>query len=143
MIDDPMVIALLSLALAVAPPCATEAPTTAGLHAAESDWVAAIEARDGLRLACRLGLGFGDTDWQGALRSRDDVLMALPSRPASTLALSDLSVRIEGKIGIVRGINTQTGPDGKTVGSVRFTDVFLYADHRWQAISAQETVVHR
>jgi hypothetical protein len=143
MIDASPMIALLTIALAASSSCTTEAATATGLHAAEADWVVSIEARDGPRLACRLGLGFTDTNWQGALRTRDDVLMALPSRPASTLALTDLSVRIEGKVGIVRGLNTQTGPDGKTVGSVRFTDIFLYGDHRWQAISAQETIAHR
>jgi hypothetical protein len=141
MADAPPMIALLSLALAAASPCATEPATADGLRAAEAGWVAAIEARDVARLACRLGLGLVDTDWQGRLRSRDDMLSALPGRADSKLTLTDITLRIEGQTGIVHGLNTQTKPDGQVVGSVRFTDIFLYREHRWQAISAQETVV--
>lgn len=133
-------IALLSLALAAASPFGAEPATAEGLRAAEAGWAAAIEASDVARLACRLGVGFVDTNWQGKLVLREAVLAALPGRADSKLALSDVTVRIEGQTGIVHGLNTQTKPGGEVVASVRFTDVFLYRAHRWQAISAQETV---
>jgi len=127
-------------ALAAAP-CPTEPRTLAGLRQAEDRWVAALEARDGAALACRLASDFTDNDWQGAVHHRDDMLAHLPQRPPSHLRLTDLTVRIEGATGIVRGLNTQIAPDGRTVGRVRFTDIFVWRAGRWQAIAAQETVV--
>ena len=131
----------LPLLLVAAASCPTEPRTPAGLRQAEASWVAALESRDGAALACRLAPDFADANWQGRIVSRDDILAHLPRRPASDLRLSDLTVRIEGATGIVRGLNTQVAPDGKVVGRVRFTDIFVWRASRWQAIAAQETVV--
>jgi hypothetical protein len=69
------------------------------------------------------------------------MLARLPKRPPSRLQLTDVTVRLEGRTGIVRGLNTQIAPDGKVVGRVRFTDIFVWRAGRWQAIAAQETLV--
>jgi hypothetical protein len=132
---------MLLLAALAAASCPTEPRTPAGLRLAEDRWVAALEARDGDALACRLAPDFADNNWQGTIVSRDDMLTRLPKRPPSTLRLTDVTVRIEGAAGIVRGLNTQVAPDGKVVGRVRFTDIFVWREGRWQAIAAQETVV--
>lgn len=131
---------LLLAALATAS-CPAEPRTPAGLRLAEDRWVAALEARDGAALACRLAPDFADNNWQGMIVSRDTMLSRLPQRPPSTLRLTDVTVRIEGATGIVRGLNTQVAPDGKVVGRVRFTDIFVWRAGRWQAIAAQETLV--
>ena len=131
---------LLAAALATAT-CPAEPRTAGGLRQAEDRWVAALEARDGAALGCRLAADFADNSWQGAVVSRDDMLARLPKRPASRLQLTDLTVRIDGTTGIVRGLNTQVAPDGKVVGRVRFTDIFVWRASRWQAIAAQETLV--
>ncbi|MGN6818092.1 MAG: nuclear transport factor 2 family protein [Sphingomonas sp.] len=130
---------LLLLALAAA--CPTEPRTPAGLRQAEDRWVAALEARDGAALACHLAPDFADNNWQGVIVRRTDMLARLPQRPSSRLQLSEMTARVEGATGIVRGLNTQIAPDGKVVGRVRFTDIFLWRAGRWQAIAAQETVV--
>jgi hypothetical protein len=45
-----------------------------------------------------------------------------------------------GDTAILRGVNTQRS--GTTViGSVRFVDVFAYRSGRWQAVSAQESLI--
>lgn len=108
---------------------------------AENRWVAALEHREVRALECRLAPGFTDSNWRGDLVRRAAVLAALPNRPASKLTLSELAAEVHGGIGIVHGINTQTGPDGKTIGRVRFTDVFVRAGGRWQALSAQEMLI--
>jgi hypothetical protein len=126
---------MLVLAALAAASCPTEPRTPAGLRLAEDRWVAALEARDGDALACRLAPDFADNNWQGVIVTRGDMLVRLPKRPASTLRLTDITVRI------VRGLNTQIMPDGKVFGRVRFTDVFVWRAGRWQAIAAQETVV--
>lgn len=133
---------LLALALltSVAPACSQAEPATPqGLLLAERRWVAALETRDVRNLGCRLAPGFTDTAWQGKLFGRAAVLAALPHRPDSKLVLSELTAEVHGRIGIVHGVNTQIGPDGKAAGKVRFTDVFVRRDGRWQALSAQET----
>jgi len=138
--EVPMMTSLPLLLLAAAS-CPTEPRTPAGLRQAEARWVAALESRDGAALACRLARDFADTNWRGVIVSRDDMLARLSQRPASDLRLTEITVRIEGATGIVRGLNTQVTPDGKIVGRVRFTDIFVWRTGRWQAIAAQETVM--
>jgi hypothetical protein len=115
--------------------------TRAGILATEHEWVRAIEARNATALSCILAPEFSDTNWRGELVPRSTVLARLPSRPKSRLKLSDLSVVQHGRFAIVRGINTQTTADGRISGSVRFTDIFVYRDSSWRAISAQETLI--
>ena len=129
-----------ALVTAAVSDCPLEPPTIQGLILAEQRWVAALEARDVRALECRLAPGFTDSNWRGDLVRRGAILAALPNRPASKLALSELAAEVHGDVGIVHGINTQTA-DGKTIGRVRFTDVFVRAGGRWQALSAQETPI--
>jgi hypothetical protein len=113
----------------------------AGLLATEYEWVRAIEARNATALSCILAPEFADTNWRGQMVPRSTVLARLRSRPPSRLKLSDLSVVQHGRFGIVRGINRQSAADGRSSGSVRFTDVFVYRGGSWRAISAQETLI--
>lgn len=106
----------------------------------EQRWVAALEQHDTRTLDCTLAPDFTDTNWRGELIPRAQVLKALPVRPASTLSLSKVQPTLLGNVAIVRGINTQNSGE-KVVGSVRFVDVFVYRSSRWQAVSAQETLI--
>jgi hypothetical protein len=121
--------------------CPRHPRTRAGVLATEHEWVRAIEARDSTALSCILTLEFADTNWRGQIVPRPTALARLPSRPKSRLKLSDLSVVQHGRFAIVRGINTQTAADGRSSGSVRFTDLFVYRAGSWRAISAQETLI--
>jgi hypothetical protein len=121
--------------------CPRHPMTRGGVLATEHAWVRAIEARDTTALSCILALEFADTNWRGQIVPRSAVLARLPSRPDSRLKLIDLSVVEHGRFAIVRGMNTQTDADGRTSGSVRFTDVFVYRAGSWRAISAQETLI--
>jgi hypothetical protein len=131
----------LALGLAIAAQCPHDPATAAGLLAAEADWVTALESRDVARLGCRLAAEFADSNWRGQRIARADVLTRLPARPDSRLTLSNIETETIGQTGVVRGINTQTGPDGEVIGRVRFTDVFAWRDGRWQAVAAQETLI--
>jgi hypothetical protein len=132
------------LLLAVAAHCAFHTPrTAAGALAAEQYWVAAIERRDAAALDCLLGEGFTDINWQGKLVTRDAMLDGFAARPRITLALDRLTTDVSGDMAVVRGRNRQTGPDGKPVGAVRFTDIFVYRAGAWRALRAQETVIAR
>jgi hypothetical protein len=121
--------------------CPPQPMTRAGALATEYEWVRAIEARNAAALSCILAPEFADTNWRGEMVPRSTILARLPSKPRSRLRLSDLSVVRDGPIAIVRGVNTQSGSDGRISGAVRFTDVFVYRGGKWRAISAQETLI--
>ena len=134
-----MIFAALAAAAAVA--CAGQPRTAAGVLATEQEWVRAIETHDSKLLSCILAPEFADTSWRGEVIPRATVLARLPSHPPATLKLSGLSVVLEGRFAIVHGTNTQLSPDGRTSGSVRFTDMFVYRAGTWRALSAQETPI--
>jgi hypothetical protein len=139
-------ILLAAMTLAASAPrttlgCPSHPPTSEGVLATEHAWVRALEMRDSRALSCILASEFSDTNWRGEIVSRNEALARLQSRPPSTLKLSDLSVFRQGRFAVVRGMNSQTGPDGRSAGSVRFTDVFVYRAGAWRAIAAQETVI--
>jgi ketosteroid isomerase-like protein len=61
-----------------------------------------------------------------------------------SLDLSDLNVRVEGNTAVVTGINHVVGRDaqGKPIDRrVRFTDVFIKRDGRWQVWATQGTAI--
>lgn len=132
---------VLAFITATAPAaCPTQPQTAAGVLATEKAWVTALEQRDSAALDCILDPGFADTTWRGVLVTRAQIMARLPSRPPSTLDLTDLQPTLLGNAAILRGVNTQRS--GTTViGSVRFVDVFVYRSGRWQAVSAQESLV--
>jgi hypothetical protein len=120
--------------------CPTEPRTEAGVLATEKAWVAALESRDARALDCILSPDFADTSWRGELIPKARVMEALPGRPASTLTLTDLHATLIGDVAMMRGVNTQRAGE-KVLGSVRFVDLFVYRSGRWQAISAQESLI--
>ena len=140
-----MLLLMTLAALAVSPaarPCSGPEPrTAAGVRAAEDRWVHLLETRDVDGLACLLAPEFADTNWAGQSVPRASVLAALPHRPDSVLTLSEVAIVLHRNVAIVHGLNRQTDAAGRPTGAVRFTDIFLYRDRRWQAVSAQETPV--
>lgn len=61
-----------------------------------------------------------------------------------SLDLSDLNVRVEGNTAVVTGVNHVLGRDaqGKALDQrVRFTDVFIKRDGRWQVWATQGTTI--
>jgi len=61
-----------------------------------------------------------------------------------SLDLSDLNIRIEGNTAVVTGVNRVVGRDaqGKAMDRrVRFTDVFIKRDGRWQVWATQGTTI--
>jgi ketosteroid isomerase-like protein len=61
-----------------------------------------------------------------------------------SLDLSDLNVRVEGNTAVVTGVNRVVGRDaqGKAMDRrVRFTDVFVKRDGRWQVLATQGTTI--
>ena len=77
----------------------------------------------------------------GQLHTRDEALARVSQPRRGTNQLSDLDGHLLGIAGYVRGLNTVIGADGKPVAQVRFTDIFVHRQGRWQAVSGQETLV--
>jgi hypothetical protein len=141
MLSKYAVLPLAALAATSAVASCPSAPrTAAGVVATEHRWVAALEHRDSAALECILAPRFTDTSWRGEQISRAQVMKALPTRPASTLDLTELRPMLIGDVATVRGVNTQRS-GSHVIGSVRFVDLFVYRSGRWQAVSAQETPI--
>lgn len=132
--------------------------TPAALMQVEREWLAALERRDVATLARILGAEFIDTDYQGDAVPRS-VYLSYFARPAAhsaphvTQRFEDTRVRFPAPgVAIVTGeVVRETksalpGADSATAGSPlnsvqhsRFTDVFVWRDGRWQAVTGQET----
>jgi ketosteroid isomerase-like protein len=80
----------------------------------------------------------------GAQDNKETYIASIASGKSSYLAITpeDLQHRVYGKTGINTGIVNiqQKAADGtQTTLRLRFTDVFVYADKRWQMVSWQST----
>jgi metallo-beta-lactamase class B len=135
-----------------------ESDRTAGaLMHVEHEWLAALEHRDVQTLSRILAAEFIDSDWQGQAITRSEFLayfarpLAHP-QPPIVQHFEDTKVRFvaKGDVAIVTGVvvtesaattgsTAQRSPSSKPVRRSRFTDVFVWRDARWQAVTGQET----
>jgi hypothetical protein len=84
---------------------------------------------------------FEDADVDGSLHSRSETLEHIPHKKPGVNHLSELRGHVEGNSGFTRGLATLVDESGKVVARVRFTDVFVYRDGRWQALAGQESLI--
>ena len=129
--------------------------TAAAVMAVEHAWLAALQRRDVKVLAHILGREFVDSDFQGDAITRARYLayfahpLARPM-PAVRQTFSDTMVRFVagGTVAIATGVvvtrpamtstvATSAKQDGVRLS--RFTDVFVWREARWQAVTGQET----
>ena len=99
-------------------------------------WVERNYASDVTEISSRTGAIANKTQAVADMRTDKSVLQSLD--------LSDLNVRVEGNIAVVTGVNRVLGrdPEGKPIDQrVRFTDVFIKRDGRWQVWATQGTVI--
>jgi hypothetical protein len=147
-----------ALALSAAPVFAqpSQTPqTAAAVMTVEHEWLAALNRRDVTALGRILGREFIDSDYLGDAITRAQYLayFARPVRhPAPRLEqrFEDTAVRFVamGQVAIVTGVvvtrpaMAAKGPTSSSADVVRhsrFTDVFVWRDGRWQAVTGQET----
>lgn len=128
--------------------------TAAAVMKVEHQWLDALHRRDVTTLETILAPEFIDNYYEGEEVTRSEYL-AYFARPLAHLApavaqhFEDTKVRFvaNGKVAIVTGVVVtvpagSAGPSAstaKTAGHSRFTDVLVWRDSRWQAVSAQET----
>ena len=148
----------LAAAAFVAAPALAHPPgneSTAGaLMKVEHQWLTALQRHDVAALRRILGREYIDSDFQGDAITRSRYLgyFAHPvssSAPHVEQTFADTAVRFVagGNVAIVTGIvitrpANARGAAASTATEVqhsRFTDVFVWRDARWQAVTGQET----
>ena len=82
----------------------------------------------------------------GSMKRKADVINDVKNNKETydMLELSGLSVRVEGDVGVVSGVNTVKGKDaqGKPIDlKFRFTDTFIRRDGQWQVWASQGTPI--
>jgi ketosteroid isomerase-like protein len=115
----------------------------------EQTWARALEKQDIDALICLLADEFEDVGITGSLSNRSDIVGRAQNHPGVHNELSELHAHIYGDVGYIRGVATnaglaqRAGTLGRPPTKVRFTDVYVYRDGRWQCVAAHETAFPR
>lgn len=109
------------------------------LKTMEQTWIIAITNSDRVTLGKLLDDSYVETSPNGARRSKADLLLAPPPAPESTQTLVDISVRVNGDMALVFGINRLKLSPSAQPADYSFTDVFVRRPEGWRAISSQMT----
>lgn len=144
----------LCSASAFAQPSGSER-TAASVMQVEQEWLAALKRHDDGTLRRILGQEFIDSDFQGNVITRAAYLgyfahPVSPQEPRVQQGFRDTQVRFVagGAVAIVTGvvmtrIDAPVKPGRSLTSSPirysRFTDVFVWREGRWQAVTGQET----
>jgi ketosteroid isomerase-like protein len=147
------VLALSSAPVFAQPPQSERTP--AAVMMVEHEWLGALRRHDVTTLGRILGREFIDSDFQGDTITRAQFLAYFAHPVAHTASptkqtFEDMKVRFVagGEVAIVTGVvvtepvgASSTGKSSNTDGirHSRFTDVFVWRDGRWQAVTGQET----
>src|SRR6266849_10465542 len=107
----------------------------------EQTWAKALEMHDADAVGCILAEEFQDADPSGKLHDRAETLAQIPHRRPGKNILSELDPHGFGDSGYIRGLATLVDAQGNTAARVRFTDIYVYRDHRWQAVAGQVTLL--
>lgn len=127
---------------ALAKTCASgQAKNDSALLQLEQTWAKALEQYDAETVACLVAEEFEDAGVDGGVYNRAEMLAHIPQRGPNLNHLEDMHAHVYGDLAYVRGVNQVTDPSGKPLAKVRFTDIFVYREGRWQAVAGQETFI--
>ncbi len=133
---------LVLCSVAFAAPCPTgQSKDGNALVQIELTWARALEQRDSAALACILANEFEDAGPDGKLTDRAATLAKAAEHPAIHHELTDLHAHVQGDFGYIRGMATAIDAQGKIVAKVRFTDVYVYREGRWQCLAGHESIL--
>ena len=122
-------------------PCPTaQAKDEAALVEIEKEWARALDEHDTHALDCILADEFEDADIEGQLISRTATLAKAGTSRAVHHELSHLHARVHGEFAYIPGVADALDPAGKGV-RVRFTDIYVFRQGRWQCVAGQESLV--
>jgi ketosteroid isomerase-like protein len=109
----------------------------------EQTWARSLEQQDVQALDCILADEFEDAGPTGALADRHTALNRAADHKGVHHELSELHAHMYGDLGYIRGVATavQTGVQarGRPADKIRFTDVYVYREGRWQCVAAHES----
>jgi len=132
---------LLLCPVARAARCPTgQAKDEATLVQIEKTWARALDEHDVNTLNCILADEFEDADIKGKLADRSSTLAKVGTSHAVHHELSDLSAHVHGDSAYVRGVADAMDSQSRGV-RVRFTDIYIYREGRWQCVAGQESLV--
>ena len=133
---------LMLCPMAYAAPCpAGQAKDGSALVQNEQTWAKALEQRDSAALSCLLGAEFEDAGPDGTLQDRDATLAKAGKHQPVHHELTEMQAHVHGDFGYIRGLATAVDARGKVLARVRFTDIYVYRDGRWQAVAAHESML--
>lgn len=118
-----------------------QAKDEGALFQAEQNWAKALEEKDPAALGCILGAEFQDAGPDGQLTNRTVTLAKAGERKAPQHQLTEMQARVYGDFGYIRGLATAVDEQGKVLVQVRFTDIYVYREGRWQAVAGHESIV--
>jgi hypothetical protein len=128
--------------LAYAAPCpAGQTKDGSALVQNEQTWAKALEQRDSGALSCLLAAEFEDAGPDGTLQDRDTTLAKAAKHQPVHHELTEIHAQVHGDFGYIRGLATAVDAQGKVLVKVRFTDIYVYRDGRWQAVAAHESIL--
>jgi ketosteroid isomerase-like protein len=138
-------VAIVGLVIASVSWTARAATTEQELTALEHIWKQAVVAGDAATLQRLYADEFTSIDQEGAVwnKAEDIGIDTNGWFRLDSYRLEDMNVRVYGDLAVVTGRNTMKGTFlGRAVMSqVRFTDVFVKRDGRWQCVTTQATPI--
>lgn len=108
----------------------------------ENHWLKALRHNDTLYLKEILSPDFIDISYKGEIKTKTDILdRQVYDSSDMEEQLTGMKVRQYKNTAIVTGINNIRIKNINRKILIRFTDVFVKKEKKWQAVSAQETLV--
>ena len=127
--------------MAYAGACSGQTKDPKALVENEQAWAKALEHRDTAALDCLLAAEFEDAGPDGSLQDRGTTLAAAAKHRPVHHELTELHTSVNGDFGYIRGLAMAVDAQGKVQARVRFTDIYVYRDGRWQAVAAHESML--
>jgi len=132
---------LVVLVLIFAPSVWTQSDTEKDLLKLEDNWGTAWVKNDGKFLEQLYADEYLATDHDGKVYNKQEGLKddLAPNYTNKTYKLTDMKAHVYGETGVVTGMNSVGfKKDGKPMAlKIRFTDVFVKRDGRWQCVATQ------
>lgn len=113
----------------------------------ENDWNEAARKHDAAWFERNYAAGATEISARtGGLQTKSEVVASMKTDKAvlDSLGLSEMSVRVDGDVAVVTGVNHVKGRDeqGKAFNMrARFTDTFIRRDGRWQVWATQSSII--
>ena len=129
---------------AFAAPCPTgQEKDGSALVRAEEGWARALEQGDRGALECILAEEFEDARPDGTLADRQKTLSAVSKPRPVHNEFAEMRPEVHGDFGYIRGLATERDAQGKVLARVRFTDIYVYRDGRWQCVAGHESLLKK